>query len=169
MYLGATGIVSSQQVGMEGTWNPSNGPPAIVSLMPNSGSGTSVTFQAVYSDPNGAASLNEILLQVNSTQSSANACYVYYNPQANLLYLSSDAGSSWMTPGLTPGAAGTASNSQCTLNGASSSVATAGNNLTLNAALTFSGTFVGAKNVYLYAGALGSQNTGWINKGNWTP
>jgi hypothetical protein len=36
------------------------GPPAIVSLTPDSGTGTVVTFQAVYSDPNGASDLNEI-------------------------------------------------------------------------------------------------------------
>ena len=50
-----------------------SGPPTIVSLTPNSGTGPSVTFQAVYADPNGASDLNEILLQVNTSQSSANA------------------------------------------------------------------------------------------------
>jgi hypothetical protein len=69
-----------------------SGPPTIVSLTPNSGNGASVTFQAVYADPNGAADLNEILLQVNTSQSSANACYVYYQPQTNNLYLANNAG-----------------------------------------------------------------------------
>ena len=117
-------------------------PPAIVSLSPNSGTGTSVTFKAVYSDPNGASDLSELLLQINTSQSSANACYVYYQPQGNHLYLANNAGA-WMTPALTPGVAGTASNSQCTLNAGSSSVTISGNDLTLNVALTFSGTFVG--------------------------
>jgi hypothetical protein len=145
----------------------SAGPPAIISLSPNAGAGTSVTFKAVYMDPNGAGDLNEILLQVNTIQSSANACYVYYHPQANLLFLYNNG--VWMTPGLTPGMAGTASKSQCTLNAGSSSVATAGNDLTLNVALTFSDMFVGSKNVYLYTAGLGGQNSGWVRKGMWVP
>jgi hypothetical protein len=147
----------------------SAGPPAIVSFLPNSGAGMSVTFKAIYSDPNGAADLNEILLQVNASQSSANACYVYYQPQGNHLYLSNNAGNAWMTPALAPGVAGTASNSQCTLNAGSSSVSTAGNDLTLNVELNFTGAFVGSRNVYLYAAGLSRQNSGWVKKGTWVP
>ena len=172
VYLYAAGL-SGRNSGWvkEGTWipNPSVGPPAIVSLSPNTGAGPSVTFQAIYSDPNGADDLNTALLQVNTSQIGANACYVYYQPQANLLYLSNNAGTAWMTPGLTPGVAGTASNSQCTLNAGSSSVATSGNNLTLNVALTFSGTFVAPQHVYLYAAGLSGQNSGWFSEGTWTP
>jgi hypothetical protein len=169
VYLYAAGL-RGQNSGWvkEGTWVPTSaGPPAIVSLSPNTGSGTPVTFKAVYSDPDGAGDLNEILLQVNAIQSSGNACYVYYHPQANLLYLYNNG--AWMTPGLTLGAAGTASNTQCTLNAGSSSVTTAGNDLTLNVALTFSGTFVGSKNVYLYAGGFSGQNSAWVRKGTWVP
>ena len=54
-------------------------------------------FKAVYADPNGAADLSELLLQVNTAQSSANACYVYYQPQANHLYLANNVGA-WMMP-----------------------------------------------------------------------
>jgi hypothetical protein len=169
VYLYASGL-SGQNSGWvkEGTWTPNPmGPPAIVSLSPDSGAGNSVTLKAVYSDPNGAADLNEILLQINDSQSSANACYVYYQPQANLLYLYNAGG--WMAPGLTPGMVGTASHSQCTLNAGSSSVTTSGNDLTLSVALTFSETFVGAKNVYLYAAGYSGQNSGWVKAGTWTP
>jgi hypothetical protein len=169
-YLYAAGL-SGQNSGWvrEGTWVPASaGPPAIVSLTPNSGAGTSVTLQAVYSDPNGAADLSELLLEVNGSQSGGNACYVYYQPQGNLLYLATDAGA-WITPGLTPGVAGTVSNSQCTLNAGSSSVTTSGIDLTLHVALTSGETFVGAKNVYLYAAGLSGQNTGWVRAGTWTP
>jgi len=172
VYLYAAGF-SGQNSGWirEGTWtpNPSAGPPAIVSLSPNSGGGTSVTFQAVYSDPNGAGDLSEALFLVNTGVSGANACYVNYNPQTNHLYLANNAGTGWVTPTLTPGVAGTASNSQCTLNAGSSSVSKASNNLTLNMALSFTGTFVGAKNAYLYATGISGQNSGWVKKGAWTP
>jgi Bacterial Ig-like domain (group 3)/FG-GAP-like repeat/Beta-propeller repeat/Divergent InlB B-repeat domain len=153
-----------------GTWtpNPIASPPAIVSLSPNSGTGTSVTFKAIYSDPNGAADLSTLLLQVNASQSSANACYVYYQPQGNYLYLANNTGG-WITPGLTPGVGGTVSNSQCTLNAESSSVSFVGNQLTLNLSLSFSGTFAGAKNLYLYAAGFSGQNSGWVKAGGWTP
>jgi Divergent InlB B-repeat domain/NHL repeat len=171
VYLYAAGL-KGQNSGWvkEGTWtpNPILGPPAIVSLSPSSGSGTSVTLKAVYSDPAGTADLDELLMQINASQSSANACYVYYQPQGNHLYLASNAGV-WITPALTPGVTGTASNSQCTLNAGSSSVTTAGNNLTLNVALTFNGSFMGAKNVYLYAAGLKGQTSGWVKEGTWTP
>jgi uncharacterized protein (TIGR03437 family) len=150
------------------TFTVSAGPPAVVSLSPSAGAGKSVTFKAVFSDPNGAADLNELLLEMNSSQSGINACYVYYQPQGNHLYLASNTGV-WITPALTPGAAGTASNSQCTLNGATSSVATAGNDLTLTVALTFNSTFVTARNLYLYAAGLSGENSGWIREGTWTP
>ena len=166
LYAGGLSGLNSGWV-KEGTWTPilNAGPPSIVSLTPNSGTGTSATFQAVYSDPNGVADLDEILLQVNSSQNSANACYVYYKPQGNLLYLSNNAGTAWMTPALTPGVSGSASNSQCTLNAGSSSVATAGNDLTLTVALNF--TFAGAKNVYLYAAGMSGENSGWVKEGTW--
>jgi hypothetical protein len=123
----------------------------------------------VYTDPNGAVDLSDVLLQVNTVQSSANACYVYYQPQGNHLYLATNAGTAWMTPALTPAVAGTASNSQCTLNGGSSSVTMAGDDLTLNVALSFSGTFMGAKNVYLYDAGFSGQKSGWVKKGTWVP
>jgi hypothetical protein len=170
VYLYAAGF-SGQNSGWvkEGAWTPNPvGPPAIVSLSPSSGTGTTVTFKAVYSDPNGSGDLSIVLLQVNASQSSGNACYVYYQPQGNHLYLANNTGA-WITPALTPGVAGTASNSQCTLNAGSSSVTMAGNDLTLNVALTFSGTFTGAKNVYLYAAGLNGKNSGWLKEGAWTP
>ena len=119
--------------------------------------------------PNGAVDLSEVLLQINTRQSSANACYVYYQPQGNHLYLATNAGNAWTTAALTPGVAGMASNSQCTLNAGSSSVTVAGNDLALNLALSFSGTFTGAKHVYLYAVGFSGQKSGWVGKGTWVP
>ena len=171
VYLYAAGLIGLNTGWVkEGSWtpNPIAEPPAIVSLSPNSGAGASVTFQAVYSDPNGAGDLNEVLLQVNNSQSSANACYVYYQPQGNHLYLANNGGA-WITPPLTPGMAGTASNSQCTLNAAASSVTTSGNNLTLTAALSFNSSFTISRNVYLYAAGSSGLNSGWVTEGTWTP
>jgi hypothetical protein len=156
---------------LKGAWTPnaSAGPPTIVSLTPATGTGTAATLTAVYSDPNGFGDLSQVELLVNTTENGANACYVYYEPQTNQLYLRNNAGTEWLTPVLTPGGSGTVASSQCTLNAVSSTVSTAGNNLTLKVALTFSSTFVNSRNVYLYAAGLDGQNSGWIKEGSWTP
>jgi hypothetical protein len=39
----------------------------------------------------------------------------------------------------------------------------------LSVALTFTGTFTGPKNVYLYAMGNNGLNSGWVKKGTWTP
>src|SRR6202034_3101370 len=49
-----------------------------------------------------------------------------------------------------------------------SSFSTSGDNLTLNVALTFSGTFTGSKNVYMYARGK-TTNSGWVTEGTWIP
>jgi hypothetical protein len=144
-------------------------PPTIVSLTPNSGGGLSVVFKAVYSDPNGATDLDELQLLANTTDSAVSACYVYYYPHGNQLYLRNDAGTAWLSPALTPGGSGTVANSQCTLNASGSSVSLSGNNLTLNVSLTFAGTLTNPLNVYLFAAGLSGKNSGWVKSGTWTP
>jgi hypothetical protein len=165
--------VSGQSTGwvQSGTWtpNPSVGPPTITSVSPSSGSGLSQVFTAVYSDPNGAADLNEVLLMVNPYVSSSGSCFVYYFPQTNLLYLRNDAGTAWLTPALTPGGSGTVANSQCTLAASTSSANASGNNLTLAVALTFASTVAGPRNVYMNAFGLSGQTSGWVQTGTWTP
>jgi hypothetical protein len=154
----------------EGTWGASAGPPTVVSLAPNSGSGTSQTFTAVYSDPNGAADLATVALLFNTTVSTAHGCFVIYTPATKLLYLENDDGTGFM-PGVAPGSAGSVSNSQCTVAGTGSSYGTLGNNATLNVAITFSNTFVVPTKIYLYAAeAKTTGNTsGWVKEGTWTP
>jgi hypothetical protein len=170
VYLSAAGISGNTGWVKEGTWTPyvSTGPPAVVSLSPSSGGGTTVTFRAVYSDPNRAADLSVVHLLVNTGVSPINACYVLYQPQSNNLYLANNAGA-WITPGLKLGVAGTVSNSQCALNTGTSSVSTAGNELTLNVTLSFSSTFVSPQNVYLQAEELSGVSSGFAEKGTWTP
>jgi hypothetical protein len=170
VYLYAAGI-DGQNSGwvQEGTWTPANGPPAVVSLSPVSGMGNSVALTAVYSDASGMADMNQVLLLLNTGVGNASACEVFYNPQSNQLSLSNDAGTGWLASALTPGGNGTLSNSQCTVNAGSSSATVAGNNLTLGVSLNFSSTFVNPKNVYLYAAGLSGQNSGWVQKGMWTP
>ena len=86
---------------------------------------------------------NTLGLMINATSSTAGACAVIYNRAQNTLALLTDAGAQ-PAGTITPGS-GSQSNSQCTLNGAVSSATVSGNALTVNAAITFLGTFGGRR------------------------
>jgi hypothetical protein len=166
IYLYAASASGNSGWVQQGTWGVSAGPPAVVSVTPNAGSGLSQTFSAVYSDPNGAADLATVRLLFNSGVSGAHGCYVTYYPATNLLYLENDGGNAALA-GIAPGSAGSASNSQCTLSGTGSSYSASGNTATLNLALTFTSTL--PENTYLYAAEANAtaSNSGWIKLGTW--
>jgi sugar lactone lactonase YvrE len=167
--LASSNLGPSTGWAQKGTWTPASlGAPTVASVTPNSGAGATQTFAAVYSDPNGTADLATARMLFNTSISAAGACYVYYYPVSNLLYLENDSGTA-ASAGVTPGSSAQVSNSQCTLTAAGSSTSISGNNLTLNIALTFSATYLGAKNVYLYASSEGGANSYWVQKGAWTP
>jgi hypothetical protein len=73
--------------------------------------------------------------------------------------LSTDAGG-WQAP-ITPGANATPYNSQCTLNGQSTTVSGSGNTLTLNASITFNSSFVGNLQAFVYASDSNGAAVGW--------
>jgi hypothetical protein len=148
----------------EGTWTVQFGA-AAVSVSPASGSGSSQTFAFQFSDTGGATDLTSVSVLFNSSTSTVSACAVTYVRAQNTLALLTDSGAA---PGTTiaPGS-GTQQNSQCTLNGAGSSVSTSGNLLTLTLSLTFQLAFQGSKNIYMQASNL-SGTTAWQAKGTWT-
>jgi YVTN family beta-propeller protein len=166
LYLLAGGNSTSTGWVQEGGWTPV-GSPAIVSVSPNSGSGTAQVFTAVYSDAQGAADLSTVRILLNTSVSAANGCYVMYSPALNALYLENNAGNG-TSAALTPGSSSSVSNSQCTLAGAGSSVAKSGNNMTVKYALSFTGTFTAKQNLYLLAGD-GTASSNWVQEGTWTP
>ncbi len=151
-----------------GSWTvPSGGTPAAVSVTPSSGTGASQSFAFQYSDTNGAGSLAWVWAWFSASISSgAHSCVLYYQPSTNQVNLLNDAGTAWTAA--TPGAATTLQNGQCSLNVAATSVALNGSSLTLNLAMTFAAAYVGAQNVYMYAGDVGGSNTGWLQRGEWT-
>jgi hypothetical protein len=93
---------------------------------------------------------------------------VDYNPNTNEMYLQNEAGTGWLPTAVMPGSSAQVSNNQCTLLGTGSSFSTSGNSLTLSVALTFAGAFTGLQNTYLLAASL-AANSGWVQKGTWTP
>src|SRR5204863_254518 len=133
-----------------GAWTVTTGAPTAGPLSPASGSGASQTFSAPFTNAGGAAAFTSAYMLINSGFNASNACYVQYLPGSNSLYLLNDAASTWQGP-ITPGSASTLTNSQCTLNGAGSSVTSVGNTLTVNAALAFKPAFAGSKTVFLFA------------------
>jgi len=141
-----------------------------VSVTPNSGSGAQQMFAFQAADSLGFADLATAWVWFTSAFSSgvsANSCLLYYARAANQLFLLNDAGTAWSAPA-TPGAAGTLSNSQCSINAATASVTPSGTTLTLNLPMTFTVGYAGAKSIYMYA-AGSSANSGWQSLGTWTP
>ncbi|HYW46134.1 MAG TPA: hypothetical protein VE959_24935 [Bryobacteraceae bacterium] len=141
--------------------------PSVVSVTPNSGTGTnsSQTFTFVYNSPKGYLAIVSMQILINKPQLAAGGCYLLYNRANNVIYLTNDAGTAWQTP-VTLGQSGTLQNSQCTVNTASSSVSGSGNNLTLILSLTFKATFVGLKNIY--SDVTDGSDSNWQQVGSWT-
>jgi uncharacterized repeat protein (TIGR01451 family) len=142
------------------------GTPYVVSVTPNPATGLSNTFALVFADTAGHASLKYVGAIFNPGVLTSNSCYVLYYPSTNLLYLYTTAGTG--TTKITPGS-GTLSNSQCTITGSGTSVVKSGDKLTLNLDVTASSTYTGKQSIFMYAEDDSLANTGWVNKGTWTP
>jgi hypothetical protein len=139
--------------------------PAVVSVSPSSGTGTSVAFTAQFTDTGGGSTITTAALLVNTSASTGFGCYVSYNPGLNLFSIYTDAGTSVLST-VTPGGT-SAQNDQCVLNGAGSSATASGTSLTVNFSLTFLPGFAGSKTVYLLAADVNS-NTGYVAEGKFT-
>src|SRR5579884_1586005 len=141
-------------------------PPSADSVTPNGGAGTSQTFAFQFSSAAGYSDLAEVFGSINSTVNGAGGCRVEYQQSTNRLYLLNDAGTGWQGP-ITISAAGTLSNSQCTLNGAQSSRTLSGNTLTLRLTLSFTPAFAGLRNIYAEAINQSKLASGWKTLGIW--
>ena len=139
-----------------------------VSVTPSSGSGTQQTFNLVYTDSAGMSDLNTAWVWFDNSASSSvtNTCLAYSYPRANALYLLNDAGSAFLGP-ITVGSSNSLSNSQCTISGSGSSTSTAGSNLTVNLAVSFTAGFAGSKNTKMQVQGFSGQS-GWVAMGSWT-
>jgi hypothetical protein len=150
-----------------GTWTVPTAQPQVVSVSPSSGSGGSQTFSFVYFDPNGAGDLAQAQALINTQVNGTSACYVFFDPVHNSVTLANDGYTGVLGP-MTLGGTATLQNSQCTVNGATSSATLSGNILTLNLALTFKLAFAGAKNIFGFTQSLSGLNSGWQVLGAWT-
>jgi hypothetical protein len=160
-----------------GSWTvpqASSGPPAVVSLSPSTGQGSSASFVLVVTAPGGARTLSAVQLLVASSTALTNVCSVTYIAQQNAFGLTNDAGTGYGAY-VSPSQATTISNSQCTLSGTGSSVQLSGNTLTMTVNLAFATAFAGAgngpvKNVYAMPLDAAGQApaAGMRSMGTWT-
>ena len=119
-----------------------------------------------FANPAGYQNLGVVNVLIASALDGRQACYLAYSQPLNVLYLVNDAGGG-LLPGLPMNGAGSVSNGQCTVDGASSSAVGSGNILTLKLGLTFTTAFSGAKVVYLASGDQSGHNSGWQALGTW--
>jgi hypothetical protein len=146
-----------------------NTPAAVVTadfVLPDKGGAATQIFTMRYSDTLGSLDLRNLWVWFNSafSASAANSCLVYYERESNTVNLINDAGTGWLQGAL---GIGTLQNSACSINLAFGSTFNSGNSLTLNLPITFSSTFNGVKNVFMYADAMGGVNSGWQTRGSW--
>ncbi len=140
----------------------------IASLTPNSGAGLSQTFTAAVVKNAGVGNTIAFAqLVMNAGLNGYNACFVHYDRASNVFYLLNDSGTGWF--GLFAGSATQVQNSQCILQGVGSGGKVSGSNLTITYNLSFTGSFTGARQIYMQV----VDQTGiievWHQVANWTP
>src|ERR1700722_4383128 len=144
----------------------SGGIPVAVSSVPGSGSGAGERISFTVSDPAGPSFITGAAMLFQSTFNLNNACYLIWDGTHNTISLTFDNPANGQTP-FAPGAAGIATNEQCTMNAANSTVIMGATQVIITLDLTFNSTFFGPKNIYLYASEL-ATNSGWTSVGTWT-
>lgn len=146
-----------------------NRAPELVSASPASVIGSPKAFTFALRDADGAGNLHRMYFLANpDTSIPANTCHGFYDRALNALYLYNDGLTALMGP-LTPGAAGTLQNSQCTIDGPSSAlVSIAGTDLTLKMGMSLRGTFATTtQKVSVWVTDMDGNGTGWLQASLW--
>ena len=116
-------------------------------------------FSFVASSPNGAGNLADVHMLFSTTLQWPNSCYLSYTAGGNQLSLLSDGADHWISG--QPGATGTLSNSQCSVNLSATTVTASGNTLTIAPTITFTPAFRPGVHIYMYAADVPGMNSGW--------
>jgi len=150
------------------TPTPSSMPPHNQSILPQTGdnpAGSLYTIRSVYSDPNGADDIANVVLRAGDSNS--NALYVQYSAVSRKFYLLNDAGTSYLG-GFDPGSPNVINNSRGAFDCSLSKVETVGNQLVVTWALLPSDSFVGTHNLYQLARDRTGAQTDLERMGLWT-
>jgi hypothetical protein len=135
-----------------------------VTVNPPVGQGADAVFSIAYSSGAGSQA-RELRILLNPAIDGRNACYVYYDRATNTFALVKDGGSE--TNSLPVGHPGVIENSQCSLDGAKSSVQVDANTAKVQVGLHFKPSFAGKKNIYAYIVDASGSNTGFVPGGSW--
>ena len=149
----------------KGTWTATPG--ETLAAAPTSGSGLSQLFSFSSSSAAGYADLDVLQAMIGSNPNGGYACWLQYDRSHNQLWLVNDTVTAPLGP-LTPGTAGSAQNSQCTVDAGASTVAAFGPTLVLSVRLNFKTAFTGSKGMYLWSRSTTGAVTGWKSIGAWT-
>jgi hypothetical protein len=142
------------------------GLPVANSVVPTSGSGPAQRFSFTTSDQGGSGFITGMAMLLSTSLSTTSACSMVYDRTANVVSLAYDLPANGATP-VTPGSGTVASNSQCTLNGANTTVVIGVTSVVVTVDLTFNANWFGAKNSYLLASET-IVNSGFVTLGGWT-
>jgi hypothetical protein len=175
-YMSARNSSQSSTWQALGTWEvPGSASlgPSVGGVSPTRSATTGQTYTFTFTDTNGYADLAVVDVLTNNALNGIGACYVAFahtSATSGYLYLVDNAGDGGYAAGspIALPSSSTLSNSQCTINGAGSSVSASGNTLTLNLAITFSSSFAGNQVFYLAARNNSSGNSGWQAVGSVT-
>ena len=143
------------------------GVPVVNSAVPSSGSGPGQRFTFTVSDAGGYRNLTGLAVLIAPTLSTLNACYLTYDRNANTVSLAYQDPAAGATP-LVPGSNVTATNSQCELNGANTTVIFGTTSIVLTLDLYFNSAWYGPKTVWVSAAESSALNSGWVAVGSWT-
>ena len=152
-----------------GTYTVSVLPPPVPtadSVSPDGGNGFTQTFTFVFSDSQSSSNLAAAAMLFAPALLATDFCYVVYDRNLGTVQLEWD---NVMGADVKPASsAAPLQNSQCTIGTTSVIATTFSTSITLD--ITFKSAFTGPKNIYMYsADGDGSINTGWVQKGTWTP
>ncbi|MBZ5580977.1 MAG: hypothetical protein LAQ30_02025, partial [Acidobacteriia bacterium] len=149
-----------------GSWTVPSGV-AVKGVSPPAGSGASQDLELILSSSLGGSAIATAWIYVSATmnlQSAANSCMAYYSSATNGLYLLNNAGTAWSDAPL--GSNTPLANSQCSLSPRNSTVTSAGTEMRVKFALSFTAAFAGHKIVGAWAGD-SPLNSGWQRVGSW--
>jgi hypothetical protein len=162
----AQSVVPSQNTGFlaKGTFTVGGAVLDGVSITPNTGTGVTQTFSAVFTDSLGVTT-DLLRARVRFGPNGVGTCVVDYDAIANKVRMLDDTGAAG---GFVNLGVGVLQNSQCSLDLAASTAVPSGTTLTLNLKYTFKASFLGAHPVSLRAVSNFGTDTGWLARGTWT-
>jgi hypothetical protein len=167
IYMFAADAGSNTGFVMRGTYLvAAAGPPVTTTVIPSSGFGPNQLFSFTASDQRGSGLITRMDMLLSTSTSTLNACSMVYDPANNVVSLAFNNPASGGAS-VTPGSPTIVSNSQCSLNGATTTVVVSATSVVVTAGLTFNAAWAGAKNTYLQASE-GLVSTGLVAVGTWT-